>query len=107
MFNHRLSVASLPPQFGRNSDTRSQLAELSAFYVNSAKLDMSRNFCSSAKILEKFEVVYGSAKCTVCPTNPTVGMATALFARYVSAPVSVLSESERGRDVCECHMSMQ
>jgi len=28
----------------------------------------------------------GMAKCTVCPTNPTVGRATALRDRYVLRP---------------------
>jgi len=30
----------------------------------------------------------GRAKCIVCPTNPTVGRATALLAHYVPAPLA-------------------
>ena len=32
----------------------------------------------------------GRAKCIVCPTNPTVGRATALLAHYVPAPLSIV-----------------
>ena len=32
----------------------------------------------------------GRAKCIVCPTNPTVGRATALPAHYVPAPLNLL-----------------
>jgi len=31
----------------------------------------------------------GRAKCIVCPTNPTVGRATALPAHYVPAPLDL------------------
>jgi len=35
----------------------------------------------------------GKAKCIVCPTNPTVGGATAIPAHYVSAPPQTIYSS--------------